>query len=100
MTSNFQKYRAQLSRGEIRIAEEWLGDLMMLLGFPSDFPFRQGRPPLWRSLRPQLGEFWERLSNGAVYPFYKHGHRKQTKVLDGAIDPLLPPIADKGVGTK
>ncbi|WP_435258462.1 sulfotransferase family protein [Thioclava sp. FR2] len=100
MTSNFRKYRAQLSRGEIRITEAWLGDIMMQLGYPCDFSRKEGRPSIWLSLRPQISEFWERLSNGEVYPFYKHGHRKLTRALDSEIVPMLPPIPDKSDRSK
>lgn len=92
MTSNFGKYRKSLSRGEVRITEAWLGDLMERFGYPLDYP-RCARPSLWHSLRPQLTEPFERLVNREVAPFYKVGHKKRWRALDSTRVPLLPKLA-------
>mgnify|MGYP006290890631 FL=1 len=98
MTGNFHKYRKTLSRGEIRITEAWLGDLMTRFGYPLDYP-RRARATLWQALRPQLTEPFERLVNGEVAPFYKVGHKRLWRALDGTGAPLFPPLGARAAGT-
>ncbi len=69
MSSNFGKYRKTLSRGQIKMTEAYLGDLMARFGYALDFGVAAKRSAL-RMMRQQLLEPIERLMNGEKRPFY------------------------------
>jgi len=92
MTDNFGRYRATLSRRDIRTTEAFLGDLMTRFGYPLDYPYAP-KPGAWASLRPQRLELWERLANGETRPFYKSGSPKLHLALAASARSLLPPLS-------
>lgn len=82
MASNFGKYRRQLSGGQIRMVETWLGELMDELGYGRDL-VKPGRTRGLRAVGPQLTEPFERLVNGEVEPFYTTGQKRFLRKLSG-----------------
>ena len=82
MASNFGKYRQQLSGGQIRMVETWVGDLMDELGYARDL-VKPGQTRGLRAVGPQLTEPFERLINGEVEPFYTTGQKRFLRKLRG-----------------
>ena len=90
MSSNFGKYREQLSRRKIRVVETWLGDLMDRFGYERDF-VRKGEAPTVSALWPQWTEPFERLLNKETEPFYVTGQKRFLRRLRGTATPLARP---------
>jgi hypothetical protein len=93
MTENFRKYRKGLSRGQVKIVEAYVGDLMDRFGYPREYT-GLSRPGFFSTLRPQLSEPLERFINGDMHPQYKFGNRRLKKQLDAHVAPLCPPLWD------
>jgi len=91
MTENFRKYRKGLSRGQVRIVEAYVGDLMDRFGYPREYT-GLASPGLFSALRPQLTEPLERFINQDLRPQYKFGNRRLKKQLDAEVVPLCPPL--------
>lgn len=90
MAGNFGKYRNQLSSGQIRMVETWVGDLMDELGYPRDL-VAPGKTRGLRTVGPQLTEPFERLVNGEVEPFYTTGQKRFLRKLRGSAPTLRAP---------
>lgn len=90
MSSNFGKYRGQLSRTKIRAVETWLGDLMDRFGYERDY-VRPGKVRGLHAFWPQLTEAFERLINGETEPFYLAGQKRFVRRLRGLASPLPLP---------
>jgi hypothetical protein len=90
MSSNFGKYRTQLSRRKIRVVETWLGDLMDRFGYEREFVER-ARPRKVSALWPQWTEPFERLLNRETDPFYLDGLKRFRRRLRGLAGPLARP---------
>jgi len=93
MAGNFGKYRQQLSGGQIRMVETWVGDLMDELGYGRDL-VAPGKTRGLRTLGPQLTEPFERLINGEVEPFYTTGQKRFLRKLRGTA-PAIRPAYDR-----
>ncbi len=93
MTENFRKYRKGLSRGQVRIVEAYVGDLMDRFGYPREYT-GLSKPGFFSTLRPQLTEPLERFINSDVGPQYKIGNSRLKKQLDAEVTPLCPPLWD------
>jgi hypothetical protein len=93
MTSNFRKYRKGLSRGEIRVVEAYVGDLMDCFGYPREFSTVLG-PSWYTVMKPQVLEPLQRLVNGEMRPHYKEGNRRLNAELSKVEAPLCPPLWD------
>jgi len=93
MTENFRKYRKGLSRGQVKIVEAYVGDLMDRFGYPREYT-GLAKPGLFSAVRPQLTEPLERFINGDMQPQYKFGNRRLKKQLDAHVAPLCPPLWD------
>jgi Sulfotransferase family len=91
MTGNFRKYRKGLSRGQIRVVEAHVGDLMDRFGYPREFT-GLARPTLFSVMKPQFTELFERLVNSEFRPQYKSGNSRLVKELDRNVDPLCEPL--------
>jgi hypothetical protein len=94
MSSNFGKYRKQLSRRKIKAVETWLGDLMDRFGYERDFVPRgkvRGLHAVW----PQLAEPFERQVNREREPFYQSGQKRFLRQLRGTAAPIERPY-DRG----
>jgi hypothetical protein len=90
MSSNFGKYRTQLSRRKIRAVETWLGDLMDRFGYERDLVPR-GKVRGYHVFWPQLSEPFERLVNREREPFYMTGQKRFLRHLRGAGPPVVRP---------
>ena len=95
MAPNFGKYRKQLSGGQIRMVETWLGDVMDELGYPRDL-VKPGTTRGLRTVGPQLTEPFERLINGEVEPFYTTGQKRFLRKLAGTAPVVTPAYDRKG----
>ena len=93
MTSNFRKYRKGLSRGEIKVVEAYVGDLMDRFGYPREYSPLLG-PSWYTVMKPQLLEPLQRLVNRELRPQYKEGNRRLNAELKGTEVPLCPPLWD------
>lgn len=93
MTSNFRKYRKGLSRGQVKIVEAYVGDLMDRFGYPREYT-GLSRPGFFSTLRPQLTEPLERFINSDIGAQYKFGNSRLKKQLDANVAPLCPPLWD------
>ena len=93
MTQNFRKYRKGLSRGQVRIVEAYVGDLMDRFGYPREYTGLT-KPGYFSVLRPQLSEPLERFINRDTQAQYKFGNRRLKKQLDAHVTPLCPPLWD------
>lgn len=93
MTQNFRKYRKGLSRGQVRIVEAYVGDLMDRFGYPREYT-GIAKPGFFSTLRPQLTELLERFVNGDMRPQYNFGNSRLKKQLDANVAPLCPPLWD------
>ena len=93
MTGNFRKYRNGLSRGQVRIVECYVGDLMDRFGYPREYT-GLSKPGFFSALRPQLTEPLERFINSDLGPQYRFGNRRLNKQLDANVAPLCPPLWD------
>jgi hypothetical protein len=71
MSSNFGKYKNQLSKPEIVMVETYLGDLIKRFGYELDFP--DEKPSLHDIFTPQIYEAFERYVNNEKAPFYSDG---------------------------
>jgi hypothetical protein len=91
MTENFRKYRKGLSRGQIRVVEAHVGDLMDRFGYPREYT-GLARPTLFSVLKPQFTEPFERLVNSEFRPQYKSGNSRLVKQLDRNVEPLCEPL--------
>jgi hypothetical protein len=93
MTGNFRKYRKGLSRGQVKIVESYVGDLMDRFGYPREYT-GLAKPGFFSALRPQLTEPLERFINGDIGPQYKFGNSRLKKQLDANVTPLCAPLWD------
>lgn len=91
MSANFRKYRKGLSRGQIRVVETHVGDLMDRFGYPREYT-GLAKPTLYSVLKPQFTEPFERLVNSEFRPQYKFGNSRLKKELDRNVDPLCEPL--------
>ncbi len=91
MTANFRKYRKGLSRGQVKIVEAYVGDLMDRFGYPREYT-GLAKPGFFSVLRPQLTEPLERFINNDMHAHYKFGNRRLKKQLDAHVAPLCPPL--------
>jgi len=94
MTKNFRKYRKGLSRGQIKIVEAYVGDLMDRFGYPREYT-GLASPSFFNVLRPQLTEPLERFINQDLGAQYNFGNKRLKKQLDAAVEPLCPPLWDE-----
>jgi hypothetical protein len=92
MSSNFGKYRTQLSRWKIRAVETWLGDLMDRFGYERDH-VQPGRVRGVHAWWPHLTEPFERLVNGEREPFYLTGQKRFLRRLRGTAAPVARPYS-------
>ena len=93
MTENFRKYRKGLSRGQIKIVEAYVGDLMDRFGYPREYT-GLASPSFFSVLRPQLTEPLERFINQDLGAQYKFGNKRLKTQLDAEVEPLCPPLWD------
>ena len=91
MTDNFRKYKKGLSRGQIKMVEAYVGDLMDRFGYPREFT-GIASPTFFSTLRPQLSEPIERLINSDLGAQYKSGNSRLQARLDSDVTPLRPPL--------
>lgn len=91
MTENFRKYRQGLSRGQVKIVEAYVGDLMDRFGYPREYT-GPASPSLFSVLKPQITELLERLMNREFRPQYKVGNKRLKAELDARVVPLCPPL--------
>lgn len=99
MTGNFRKYRKGLSRGQVKIVEAYVGDLMDRFGYPREYT-GLAKPGFFSILRPQLTEPLERFINSDLHAQYNFGNRRLKKQLDAHVTPLCPPLwEDTGKGS-
>lgn len=91
MTENFRKYRKGLSRGQVKIVEAHVGDLMDRFGYPREYT-GLASPSFFNVLRPQLSEPLERFINKDLRAQYKIGNSRLKKELDANVVPLCPPL--------
>jgi hypothetical protein len=91
MTENFRKYRKGLSRGQIRVVEAHVGDLMDRFGYPREYTGLV-RPGLFSVMKPQITEPFERFVNSEFRPQYKSGNSRLVKELDRNVEPLCEPL--------
>jgi Sulfotransferase family len=91
MSANFRKYRKGLSRGQIRVVEAHVGDLMDRFGYPREHT-GFARPSILSVFKPQLTEPFERFVNSEFRAQYKFGNSRLRKELDRNVVPLCEPL--------